>query len=144
MEPSPSREAASCAATQDLPASYETRKFITLFTSGLHWSLFWIRSTQFIPFHCISPRAILILSNHIRSVLPSGLFHFGLPHSNIYAFLFSPIRATYPAHLILLRLTVLIILNWRVQVMKPFVMHFYLLSCYFILFRSLFSPAPCS
>jgi hypothetical protein len=32
-------EATSCAATQELPAVYITRRFITAFTRALHWSL---------------------------------------------------------------------------------------------------------
>jgi hypothetical protein len=37
MELSPSWEAVNCAAF------YETRRFITVFTRALHWSLFWAR-----------------------------------------------------------------------------------------------------
>jgi hypothetical protein len=39
MELSPSSEAANCAATQELPSIYETRRFITVFTRALQWSL---------------------------------------------------------------------------------------------------------
>jgi hypothetical protein len=56
-----------------LPALYGTRKFITVFTRALHWSLFWARSIQSIPSHPISRRSILILFNHLRLGLPSGL-----------------------------------------------------------------------
>jgi hypothetical protein len=61
--------------------------------------------------HPISIRCVLILSTHLRFGLPSGLFPYGFPTNNIYALLFSLIRATCPAHLILLDLIILIILG---------------------------------
>jgi hypothetical protein len=44
------------------PAFYKTRRFITVFTRALHWSLSWARSIQSIPSHPISLSSILILS----------------------------------------------------------------------------------
>jgi hypothetical protein len=49
---------------KNFPAFYRTRKFITVFTRALHWSLSWARSTQSIPSHPSSLRSILILSTH--------------------------------------------------------------------------------
>jgi hypothetical protein len=54
MELSPSWEAASCAATQELPSIFGTRKFNTGSTSALHSSLFRARPIQFIPPHYIN------------------------------------------------------------------------------------------
>jgi hypothetical protein len=54
--------------------------------------------------HLTSPRPILILFTHLRLGLPSSLFPYVFPTNDLYAFLFSPIRATWPAHLIFLDL----------------------------------------
>jgi hypothetical protein len=84
IELSPSWEAANCAATQELPEFYGTRRFIAVFTRAVHWSLFWARSNQSIPSHPISLRSILILSTHLRLGLPSCLLPSGIP-TNIWS-----------------------------------------------------------
>jgi hypothetical protein len=48
---------------------------------------------------------------HLRLGLPSGLLPPGFPTKILHAFLFSPIRATCPAHLTLLDLIILIIVG---------------------------------
>jgi hypothetical protein len=48
------------------PAFYGTRRFITVFTRTLYWSLSWARSILSIPSHPISLRSILLLSTHPR------------------------------------------------------------------------------
>jgi hypothetical protein len=45
-------------------AFYVTRRFITVFTRALHWSLSWARSIQSIPYHPIS------LKIHLNIVHP--------------------------------------------------------------------------
>ena len=84
------------------PAFYGTRKFITALTSVRHISLSWASPIQSIYPHPTSWRSILILSTHLRLGLPSGFFPSGFPTKTLYAPLSSPIRATWPVHLILL------------------------------------------
>jgi hypothetical protein len=102
MDLSPSWEAASCAATHKLSNILWNPKFITVFTRALHWSLSWAIPIQSIPFHPFSQRSILILSTHLRCGISSGLFPSSFPTNILCAFVFSPIRATYPTHLVVL------------------------------------------
>ena len=84
------------------PAFHGTRRFITARTSVRHLSLSWANPIQSIYPHPTSWRSILILSTHLRLVLPSGLLPSGFPTKNLYTPLSSPIRVTCAAHLILL------------------------------------------
>ena len=84
------------------PAFHGTRRFITALTSIRHLSLSWSNPIQSIYTHPTSWRSILILSTHLRLGLPSGLLPSGFPTKTLYTYFSSPIRATCPAHLILL------------------------------------------
>ena len=74
MEQNPSWEANRLSASQEIPAFYGTRRFITAFTSSHHLSLSWASSIHSIPPNPNSWRSILILSSHISLGLPSALF----------------------------------------------------------------------
>jgi hypothetical protein len=66
--------------------------------------------SQINPVYTTPPYLYKIDRNVTHSLLPSGLFLFCFPTNNICAFLFSPIRATWHAHLILRDLITLIVL----------------------------------
>jgi len=78
------------------PAFYGNRRFITAFTSARHLSLSWVRSIH--PSHPTSWRSILISSPHLRIGHPSGLFASSLPIKIPYVPFLHPIRTTYRAH----------------------------------------------
>jgi hypothetical protein len=67
---------------RNFPAFYAIRRFITVFTRVLHWSLSWASSIQFTPSHLTSLRSISLLSTHLLLGLPSGLLPHGFPTNN--------------------------------------------------------------
>jgi hypothetical protein len=98
MELSTSREAASYTATQELLTS--------LWKQRVHYRAH--KSRALVP---ILNRSIPS-STHLRLVLSSGMFPSGFLNNNLHAFLFYPIRATWPTHLILIYLIILILLAY--------------------------------
>ena len=55
------------------------------------------------PHHPTSWTSILILSSHLCLSLPNSLFPSGFPTRTLYTLIISPIHATCPVHLILLK-----------------------------------------
>ena len=108
MVQSPSWEANWFAASQEIPRIL-WNSFMTSFTSARHLSLSWASSIQSMPTNSTSWRSILILSSHLRLGLLSGLFPSVFLTKPPYTPL--PIRATFPAHLILLDFITLTIMG---------------------------------
>ena len=105
------------------PAFHGTPKFIIALTSISHLSLSWASPIQSIYPHPTSWRSVLVSSTHLRLGLPSGLFPSGFPTKILYTPLPSPIRATCPAHLILLIYT---------SILKLIMNNFNILVCWLI------------
>ena len=84
---------------------YGTPGFITAVTLAPHLSLSWASSIQSIPPNHTSWRSILIIYSYLSLGIPSDLFLSGFPTKTLYTPLPSLIRATYPAHLIILYFT---------------------------------------
>jgi len=84
------------------PALHGNPRFITALKIVRHLSLSCASPIQSIYPHPTSWRSILILSTYQRLGLPIGLLRSGFPSKTLYTPLSSAIRATCPAHLILL------------------------------------------
>lgn len=115
-------------------------KVITMFTRVHHFSLSWDTSPS-----SVSLRLILLLSLYLHLVLPISLFPSRFSTKTHYAFLFSSMYATCPAHLIPCVLITLIVW-WDIQITKPILMQTYRYQQYRVLlaFGSVLRITPVS
>jgi len=90
------------------PAIYGSWKFITKFTWGHNWILFWTRRINSTLSHHIFLRSISILSSHLWVGLPHALFPLPFLTMMLYTLLISPVCVTCCTHTILLDLITLI------------------------------------
>jgi hypothetical protein len=81
-----------------------------------------------------------LIFSHLRVGLRSGLFPSGLSAETLYAPVLSPMRATCPAHLILLGLISRITIQWGAQIIKLLVMYSSPLSSYLSSLRPKYIP----
>jgi hypothetical protein len=77
-----------------------------------------------------SLRFILLIFSHLYPGLPSVFITFNFPTENLYVFLFTPMLARLPGHLILFNFVIPILFGEDYK----FIKHFSSASCYFILF----------
>jgi len=99
--------------------------------------------SQLNPVHAPHPtswRSILILSSHLRLGLPSGLFPSGFPTKTLYTPLLSPIRATCPAHLIILDLINRTIFGEQYRSLSSSICSFLHSPCHIVPLRPKYSP----
>jgi hypothetical protein len=74
MEKSPSWEASSYSASQEIPRLLWNRKFITVFARSRNWTLSWASCIQSAPSQSIALGFVLILSFHTHFSLPDQNF----------------------------------------------------------------------
>jgi hypothetical protein len=110
MELSTTRDAISCARTWEIPR--------ILWSPKVNYHIH--KNSPLVPIlsqnNPVNTTASYLSNIHLNIIHPptscsSGLFLSGFPTNNLYMFLFSPIHTTWPIHLILLNLIILIILG---------------------------------
>jgi hypothetical protein len=96
--------------------------------------------TQLSPVHTPHPNSPILPFSHLRLGVPSGVLPSGFPSKTLYTPLPSPIRATYPDHLILLDSYHPHKSGWGVQIMELLIMTFSSHPCYLLSLRPKYSP----
>jgi hypothetical protein len=118
--------------------------FVTVFTKARHRFISWANYIHHKIPQPISPRSILIQSFYLRLGLPSGLFPPGFPTKTLHTFVSSPMRATCPAHLILVDLISLILSGEEYKIWSSSLCNFFNLLLLHPSLVQIFSLGPCS
>jgi hypothetical protein len=128
---------------RNFPTFYETRGFITVFIKApaLVPILRQLNLVSTTPSY-ISKIHFNIMQSRIRH--NSGLFPSGFPTNILYTFLSYPFRTTYPAHLAILDLIILIILGEEYKLWSSSLCSFLQPPVTSSFSVQIFSSAPCS
>lgn len=139
------RQSVVSQLVKKFPSYYGTWRFITLFTKVYHLSyLSWARYIHRIPRFPFSLRSISVFFMYLCLHLSSGLF----TSQTLYVFLFSPMCATCPVHLILIALKIWIIFDeeyksWSFCRLHPEELEGLTCSQCFVVSTAMFSGSLC-
>ena len=128
MEQSPLWEARSFSASQIPHILWNLEVQYCIYKSLWHLSISWARLFQYMPFHFIFLRSIMLPSTPGSS---KWSFSFRFSYQNPVCSSLPAIYAVFPAHLIILTFDHLNNTGWRVQIMKLLSIQFCPFSCYF-------------
>lgn len=104
-------------------SSYETLRFITVFTRVRNWSISWVRLIKSFLSYATTLRSILILSSYVRLVLSRHPLTSGFQRNILYSLINQVVLATLSVQSALLHWIVIIIIC-AVQILKLLITKF--------------------